>query len=44
MTLDVRIGVLFDGTIFISRTTMNAKTKRTQVKVEHSGHRRVGGG
>ena len=41
--LDVAMGVLRDGTIYMAKTTLNAKAKEVVVTIENSGHRRVAG-
>jgi hypothetical protein len=41
--LDVEMGVLPDGTIYTTKTTLNAKDKEMTVTVENSGYRRTGG-
>jgi hypothetical protein len=43
INVDVAMGVLPDGTIFVQRSTLNAPAKKLTVTVENSGYRRAGG-
>jgi hypothetical protein len=41
VTLDVGMGTLSDGTVFTSRTTLDATAKNIRVVIENSGHKPV---
>jgi hypothetical protein len=42
VTVDVRMGQLNDGTSYPDTVTLDAKAKKLNVSVDHSGYRKTG--